>query len=197
MKARNSVKMPKLKKTKRIFLSLALIVGLSCVSYAAYCGILIKAGNFHAVDNGLFYRSAQPDQDTLADDIGDHHIKSILNLRGANPGIAWYDNELAVAQKYNVAHYDVGISAEHPVAPEKIEQILNVLRDAPKPILVHCQSGSDRAGFVSALYLYAIAHRSADIAARQLSLWYGHFPYLISKTDAMDASFAQYVALNR
>ena len=78
------------------------------------------------------------------------------------------------------------------VAPEKIEKIFAVLRDAPKANFVHCRSGADRAGFVSALYRYAIEGQSAEVAARELSLRYGHFPYLTSKSGAMDESARAY-----
>jgi protein tyrosine/serine phosphatase len=58
---------------------------------------------------------------------------------------------------------------------------------------VHCDSGADRAGFVSALFLAEIEKRPAEEAARQLSIVYGHFPYLIYKTAAMDDSFWAFV----
>jgi protein tyrosine/serine phosphatase len=86
----------------------------------------------------------------------------------------------------------MSISAQEAVTPEKIEKILTILRDAPKPILVHCRSGADRTGFVAALYRYAIAGESAEASARELSLRYGHFPYLVSKSGAMDASARAY-----
>ena len=46
---------------------------------------------------------------------------------------------------------------------------------------------------VAALYLAQIENRPVDEAAGQLSLIYGHFPYLTSKTGAMDRSFRDYV----
>ena len=49
---------------------------------------------------------------------------------------------------------------------------------------------------VAALYLAQIENRPVDEAAGQLSLIYGHFPYLTSKTGAMDRSFRDYVAAN-
>ncbi len=173
-------------------LAFALLAAIG-ISYAAYCGILIWSGNFHAVADGQLYRSSQLTKEQLAREIDIHHIRSVLNLRGPNPAEGWYQGEIAVTQEHGAIHYDVGISAEREVSPEKISQILEVLRDAPKPILVHCMSGADRSGFVSALYRYAIVGQSAGTAASELSLRYGHFPYLTSKTDAMDESFAAWV----
>ena len=90
-------------------------------------------------------------------------------------------------------HYDYPISAKRVVTPQQIGEILDIVRQAPKPLLVHCKSGSDRAGLVAALYRFAEAGASADEADGELSLAYGHFPYLTSRSGAMDDSFWAYV----
>lgn len=92
-----------------------------------------------------------------------------------------------------MAHYDYPISAKRFVTAKQVAQILDIVRRAPKPLLVHCMSGADRAGLVSALYEYAIAGESAAEADDQLSLAYGHFPYLTSRSGAMDDSFWAFV----
>jgi protein tyrosine/serine phosphatase len=163
--------------------------------YASYCDVLIWGGNFHAVENGTVYRSAQLSKTQFAHAIDTHHIRSVLNLRGPNLDEAWYRDELAVTQGRGASHDDVGISADREVTPDKIAKILAVLRDAPKPSLVHCLSGADRSGFVSALDEYVVRGKSAEMAAKELSFRYGHFPYLTSKTGAMDNSFDEWVRL--
>ncbi|HUX34731.1 MAG TPA: tyrosine-protein phosphatase [Gemmatimonadaceae bacterium] len=171
-----------------------LAVLVPVLALGSYLGALQLNGNIHAVQAGQLYRSAQLDSSQFVRVIGEDGIKSILNLRGAPQHAArWYDTEVRVASRLGVAHYDYGISAERPVTPEQIAAILEILRTAPRPILVHCQGGADRSGLVSALYDAAIAGERPDRAARQLSLRYGHFPYLGSKTIAMDRSFWAYV----
>lgn len=170
-----------------------LVVLVPVLALGSYLGVLQLNGNIHAVQAGQFYRSAQLDSSQFVRVIGDDGIKSILNLRGAHPTAGWYDTEVRVANRLGVAHYDYGISAERPVTPEQIAAILAILRTAPRPILVHCQGGADRSGLVAALYEAVIAGASPDRAARQLSLRYGHFPYLGSKTSAMDRSFWAYM----
>ena len=165
-------------------------------SYAAYCGVLRYEGNFHVVEAGLFYRSAQLDKAGFERTIRDHGIRSVLNLRGAAKG-PWYRDEVAVSKALGVEHYDYHLSADRIVNAQQIEQILKIIRAAPKPILVHCSAGSDRAGLVSALYLLAIEGDSPSDAAKQLSLLYGHFPYLTSETGAMDQSFWRFAESNR
>ena len=58
------------------------------------------------------------------------------------------------------------------------------------PAVMHCKSGADRAGFVSALYLIVHENRSVDEAMRQLSARFGHFRF--SKTGILDAFFDAY-----
>src|SRR5947209_4291769 len=77
-----------------------------------------------------------------------------------------------------------------------IAGILDIVRGAPKPLLIHCKSGADRTGLVAALYRYAEGGASAAEADRELSLAYGHFPYLTSRSGAMDDSFWAYVRAN-
>jgi protein tyrosine/serine phosphatase len=179
-------------KIRKTLLLAAFAVILPAASYASYCGILISSGNFHVVEEGQVYRSAELSKAGFEREIHAHHIRSVLNLRGPHPDDAWYQDELAAAHEHGAEHFDVGISARSAVPSDKIAKILAVLRDAPKPILIHCQSGADRTGFASALYRYAIQGRSAEIAEGELSLWFGHFPYLFSKSGAMDASAQAY-----
>jgi protein tyrosine/serine phosphatase len=171
----------------------ALTVLLIAISIASYCGIIRLLGNIHVVEDGKLYRSAQLDKAQFEQVINEYGIKSILNLRGDSPGEPWYDDEIAVSKTLGVKHFDYGIWASGIVTPKQIGEILKIVRDAPKPLLIHCQGGADRSGLVAALYVAEVEGKSADEADEQLSLFYGHFPYLTSKTDAMDKSFWAYV----
>lgn len=170
-----------------------MVVALPIASFGGYCGVLIYTGNFHAVSDGVLYRSAQLDKEQFAAAIRQYRIKAVLNLRGAHPKEAWWQDEVAAARENGAAHYDIALSAKRFVGEAQTEQILAVLRDAPKPLLIHCKSGADRTGLVAALYRYAVEHADAADADRQLSLAYGHFPYLTSKSGAMDDSFWAFV----
>ena len=166
---------------------------LAAGSIGGYWGILQYVGNLHTVSAGVFYRSAQLDPAEIRSVAAEYGIKSVLNLRGANPGSPWYDNELAQSRELGLAHYDYPLSAKRFVTGRQIGELLDIIRQAPKPLLVHCKSGADRAGLISALYRYAVAGASADEADEELSLLYGHFPYLTSKSRAMDDSFWAFV----
>lgn len=171
----------------------AIAVTLSVASVGLYWGVIQSQGNFHAVKEGSVYRSAQLTEDELSTVARDHRIRSILNLRGAHPGQPWYDDEVTVSHKFGIAHYDYVLSARRLVTGARIIELLEIIRDAPKPLLIHCKAGADRTGLVSALYLFADERVSADQADRQLSMVYGHFPYLTSRTRAMDDSFWAFV----
>ena len=168
-------------------------IALTGAALGGYWGVLQYEGNWHAVSAGILYRSAQPSSAELEAAVRQYGIKSVLNLRGANAGSAWYDDELAQSYALGLVHYDYGLSAKRFVTRQQIADILAILRQAPKPLLIHCKSGADRAGLVAALYRYAVMGASAEAADRELSLVYGHFPYLTSRSGAMDDSFWSYV----
>jgi protein tyrosine/serine phosphatase len=113
---------------------------------------------------GGLYRSAQLSENELQMAIRHHEIRAILNLRGAHPGQSWYDDEIAVSKALGVAHYDYALSAYRVVTDNQITELLGIIRHAPKPLLVHCKSGADRTGLVSALYRFAIEGKSVNFS---------------------------------
>ena len=167
---------------------------LTAGSVGAYWGGLQYQGNLHAVSDGVLYRSAQLSGSELKSAATQYRIKSVLNLRGAHAGESWYDEEIAASGELGLTHYDYALSAKRFVTAEQIAELLDIVRQAPKPLLIHCRSGADRAGLVSALYRFAETGASAAEADRELTLLYGHFPYLTSRSRAMDDSFWAYVA---
>lgn len=159
---------------------------------AGFYGYLQLSNNFHEVEPGLYYRSAQLNPDELQRIIKQHGIRSVLNLRGKNTGTPWYDSEIVAAAGSGVTHLDYAISARNPVSLKQISEIQAMIAQAPKPILVHCWDGADRTGLITAVYRLSRG-ADVDIADQELSIRYGHFPYLGSKSRAMDDSFQAYV----
>jgi protein tyrosine/serine phosphatase len=168
-------------------------LGLTAASIGSYWGILQYEGNLHAVSAGILYRSAQLSKAETRWAVREYGIKSVLNLRGANAGSPWYDDEIEAAGELGLAHFDYPLSAKRFVTSQQIAEILDIVRRAPKPLLIHCKSGADRAGLVAALYRLSETGASAEEADRELSLVYGHFPYLTSRSGAMDDSFWAFV----
>jgi len=174
------------KALKYLFLPL---LGIALL-WASY---FLLYGNFHKVDKDV-YRSAQLFSFNYPYYIQKHNIKSILNLRG-DASKKWYNDEIAIAKKSNVKHYDYYIGDRQETTLKQMQEIVNIIKHAPKPLLIHCKAGADRTSLASALYLYAIKHDKHP--KRAISLMYGHFPWLGSKTSAMDRSFENYVKAHR
>ena len=171
---------------KRILAGLALGL-LVLVGYLAYLQI---SGNFHPVSAGTVYRAAQMDGQKLARWKREYGIASILNLRGRNEGADWYETERAVADRVGIEHIDFRMSDARELTDEEVQALLAVMRDAPKPMLIHCKAGADRTGIASALYLAGIEGREEHEAESHLSIAYGHvgLPY-VSRAWAMDVTW--------
>jgi protein tyrosine phosphatase (PTP) superfamily phosphohydrolase (DUF442 family) len=153
----------------------------------------IYHANFHIVASGETYRSGQMNEQQLTRAIQRYGIKSIFNLRGTNTSL-WYQNEIEIANKLGVRHYDFALSANQEVGVAQMDEIILTLRTAPKPILIHCKGGADRAGLISALYCLAIKGQKPGEADQELSVWYGHMPLVQPRTITMDHSFWHYVS---
>jgi protein tyrosine phosphatase (PTP) superfamily phosphohydrolase (DUF442 family) len=126
--------------------------------------------------------------------IKEHGIKSIINLRGGTDANDWHRAETATARQLGVQHFDFNQSANREFTESEMEQILTTIDAAPKPVLIHCKSGSDRTGLVGALYLYSLEGKSVEIARHQLTALYGHVPHLFWRdTFAMDISFQKFI----
>lgn len=175
---------------KRLGIALAVVA----VVAGGWAGYLRLSGNFHPVVEGQVYRSAQLTGPELASRIQENGIRAILNLRGNNAGSGWYDDEMKASAAAGVQHVDYPISAGHDLTDEQIAKIVEMLRDLPRPLLIHCEAGADRSGLVSAIYELLIEKQSARQASEQLSFRYGHFPWLGSSTVAMDRTFDRIVA---
>ena len=172
-----------LKKTiKYTLISLLVLASLWAVNF-------LLIGNFHKVDEQV-YRSAQLFKFNMPYYLKKHKIKSIINLRGDSKK-DWYKNEKELAKEYSIKHFDYGFSDGKEQSIKKMEKLVELIKNAPKPVLIHCKAGADRTSLASALYLYEIKN---DLnAKKEISLKYGHFPWLGSRSKAMDISYANYI----
>ncbi|ATN36996.1 protein tyrosine phosphatase (plasmid) [Rhizobium sp. ACO-34A] len=184
--------MPKLTKFfwRRTFRFASIVVVAVGLTLGGYLGYLQWSGNFHTVVEGQLYRSAQPSASQIADYVQRYGIKTIINLRGQNEQADWYNAEIAMAKQVGIRHVDFRMSARRIVTRESADNLITIMKNAPKPILIHCQAGADRSGIVAAIYSKAIAGVAKETAEKQLSIFFGHvgIPYL-SSTFAMDQSW--------
>jgi len=168
------------------------VLGLTFLALSAvggYAADVVANNNFNEVRPGELYRSAQPSAREIAAYVGRYKIKTIVNLRGANAGTSWYDSEVAASRSLGVTHIDFAMSAKRELTQARAEALVRILREAPKPVLIHCQSGADRSGLASALYLAAISKTDEATAENQLSIRYGHISLPLAGAYAMDVTF--------
>lgn len=114
--------------------------------------------NLYKLNDSIF-RSEQPDSIEFANlkRIG---IKSILNIRTQQK-----DKAISGNQDFN--YYFVRMRAER-IRDVEIEKTLKIIKDAPKPILIHCKHGSDRTGIVIAMYRIVFENRTKEEALNEL-----------------------------
>lgn len=162
---------------------------VAVVGLAGYLGYLRVSGNFHTVSEGQVYRAGQMDGQNLARWKREYGIASVLNLRGASEGSDWYETERAVADRLGIQHIDFAMSDRRELTAEQVKALIEVMRDAPKPLLIHCMAGADRTGLASALYVAGIEGRGEEAAEWQLSLAYGHIGVPVSRAWPMDVTW--------
>lgn len=159
----------------------------------------IEDGNFDIIQPNTLYRSATLSHHEWKEILREHPFKSVLNLRGVPHNLKkeeWYQREMDASKTSGINFYTLGLSANHQPDLATTGMLVEMMRSAPKPLLIHCKQGADRTGLAVALYEYAIMGKPAPEARKQLSLYYGHFPWLTSRTGAMERAFDAYVTAN-
>ena len=165
-------------------LSILCLSPLSCTAVGlqpSASPVLPEVENSYRVSPEL-YRSGQPDEEGFRT-IEQAGIKSVLNLREYHS-----DDDEAAGTRLKLLRYPVAAGS---VTEEDILNILNLLRTAPKPVLVHCWHGSDRTGITIAAYRIVEQGVSVEEAEKELTddrfghheFWYGNLRKLLHSTD--------------
>ncbi|WP_413580423.1 dual specificity protein phosphatase family protein [Bdellovibrio sp. HCB288] len=151
-----------------------LIIALSLLVFSPVFASDILGPNFHEVEKGELYRSAQLDGLELKRYIKKHGIQTIINLRGAEPLSFWWQQETSVAKAMNVLHYNIPMTAEEIPHRKNLIRLISLFDMVPRPILIHCQGGADRSGEAAAIYQMIYAGKSKEEALKQLTFKYRH-----------------------
>jgi len=144
--------------------------------------------NFGVVVPGRLYRSNHPTPSRLGRMVRRHGIQTLVNLRGpcGNGSDAL---SRAKAARLGIGFVDAPLSSGRAPQRAQVLTVVEALRRSPEPILVHCKSGADRAGFAAALFLL-LEGASTARALRQLSLRHGHWQR--SRAGVLDAFLLRY-----
>lgn len=131
--------------------------------------------NFHWVVPGEAARAMQPWAGGLRPFLETRGIKALINLRGRNDDLGWWKNETAMADAAGIAHLDAMLDSRKIPTREMLVRLIDCFDTAPRPFLVKCSGGQDRASFASALY---ILHRDGWRAIARARQQFQRFPYL-------------------
>lgn len=173
---------------RKILTRTALAFASPLIAIGLYVSVLQINGNFHEILPGELYRSGQPTATQLASYIKRYGIKTVVNLRGPSDR-QWYRDEVAVTSQLSAQHVDFRMRANKQLTLAEAEQLITLLKAVPKPVLIHCRAGSDRAGLATMIYLQQIAGVNEDTAEWQLSPYYGHLSLPFTGSYAMDRTW--------
>jgi len=126
--------------------------------------------NFGQVQPGRIYRSGQMPATALAATLRANRIKTVLNLRGANPNDPWYRDEVAATGAAGATQVDVAMSSCVWMSRAQLRSLIHALDTADYPLLIHCAWGSERTGLVSAFAELLRPGGTLDDARSQFSI---------------------------
>ena len=135
---------------------------------------LLRLGwsNFAAVAPGRLYRCNHPTPGRLARFTRRFGLRTVLNLRGAT-GNGSDALSREAAGRLGLAFVDLPMRSGATPSREQLLALIAALEGAAEPLLVHCKSGADRAGFAAAVFLLLNGAPAASAQA-QLSWRFGH-----------------------
>ncbi|WP_422923545.1 tyrosine-protein phosphatase [Singulisphaera sp. PoT] len=112
----------------------------------------------------------------LGKTVRQHRIKTVLNLRGANPKDSWYRAERSATLKAGATQVDVHMASDLWLARDEAKTLLEVLDTCEYPLMVHCQWGAERTGLVTAMIELLRPGGTLESARRQFSAYYMYLP---------------------
>lgn len=160
-----------------------IILGLFIISTGSFwawrhavdnVGTVLSVENIHGTQ-GVVYRSGQMTPEELSDFIRENQVKTILNLRGPNPGDSWYDQERATTLSEGSTQIDMALSSSEWMSRDQALALADVIRNSARPLLIHCQHGSERTGLASAMSRLLTDGQSVNDARQAFSWKYMFF----------------------
>ncbi|MFV0333227.1 MAG: tyrosine-protein phosphatase [Tropicimonas sp.] len=130
--------------------------------------------NFDTVAKDV-YRSNHPGPRRLAR-YREMGIRAVLNLRG-NDGYSPWLFEAEACEALGLELHVAKIYARKAARRHEIVRLIDQMRAMPKPFVMHCKSGADRAGFAAVLYKAIIEGVPLAQARRHLAVRYIHFDW--------------------
>ncbi|NJM35912.1 MAG: dual specificity protein phosphatase family protein [Rhodomicrobium sp.] len=118
-------------------------------------------------------------------------VKTIVNLRG-DRDCGSYRIEERNCRRYGIRLVNFSVKSRQLPSPGTFHDAKALFDSVEYPILLHCKSGADRVGLMSALFMILKEGLPVEQAKRQLSLRYGHIRQ--ADTGVLDLVFESYLA---
>ena len=166
----------------RFLIAVGIIMGIILYYFYAF-------GNFYEVVEERIYRSAQLSEKKLQNIFAKKKLKTIINLRGEDEGKNWYAMEKKIAEDNDIQYYSFRFVAHSLPNCTQLDALIEALKAAPRPLLLHCKGGADRTGLASALALAIEKDSPLSELKQQFSLIYGVIPFTGSTGHLL---FSQY-----
>lgn len=174
-----------MRKNKLILMSIVVLFLATAVAYGQDAALTEKGGaavakrpsiwankitntsltNLYKIDEDIF-RCEQPDEKSFKE-LEKLGIKSVLNLRNKHSDSLFLQDSPLQCFKVNMEAKDI--------TDDEMILALKALKDAPKPIVVHCKHGADRTGVVIAMYRVIFQDWTKEKAIGELK--YGGFGF--------------------
>ena len=134
--------------------------------------------------NDSVYRSEQPGRKGFQE-LKSYGIKTVLNLRRLKE-----DHKKA---KHTTLHLEQLRLKSSEIDEQDIITALRILKEAEKPVLIHCWHGSDRTGVISAAYRIVIEHwpkekAIAEFRQREFGYHENWYPNLVTLLNGLDVA---------
>jgi protein tyrosine/serine phosphatase len=138
-----------------------------------------------------YWRSAQPGPLKLGW-ASARGIRTVINLRGRRLDCGSYLLERDACRALGLRLIDYPMRSRRVPKRDVVLGAIDLLQSVEGPVLVHCKTGTDRAGFMTVLYLHVVEGVPIDRALNALSLRYGHVR--TARTGHLTAFFRAYQA---
>lgn len=122
-------------------------------------------------------------------------VRTVLNLRGANAGKAWYRGEVTDCEGLGIVRHDVALSARLLPRRRTLLALVDAFDRLEHPVLIKCAGGVDRSTFSATLYRLhldgagALERARVDVRRRRLytpsspeQRWINVFPDFYAET---------------
>lgn len=150
--------------------------------------------NRYRLPGGL-YRANQPSPGMIRWYRRRLGVRTILNLRGENPQYGFYRVEREACLREGVKLVNAKTWSRGLLSAEELEHLKTVIESVETPVMAHCKSGADRAGFFAVLWRHWRLGEPLETALSELHWRFGHFKS--AKTGMLDHFFETYLRERR